>query len=1480
MKKLPQILLVTLLVIFAKSEHSFASHAAGGELVYEWLSDSTYRFYFKFYRDCSGAPEPGIVSLCYRNTCTNQSGSFTMSKLSTLPGGASNGEQVTTGCANNKNKCDSAASAIPGYREWWYSRDFTLPSRCANWKFFTIVIVRNPSANLANVGSQPPPFYVEATLNNVVAQGNSSPYFSVKPVPYVCINQQYNYNNGGVDPNNDSLDFEVLTPLTAANCSATSATSIGYQSKSPALSIPSNPFQTNNSFSIAASTGQLSFQPTELGPQTVSVRVNEYRNGVNIGSVMRDIQVQVINCTSTTPTVTTAPTTVSGNATFTNGQVVGCATKPFSFCYDIKSTSSSAVLVVNDNHAASTPGASVTYTNMATDSVRGCFTWTPGATDTGTRVFTVTVKDSSCATGGVPITQTYIVPLYVWAVTKALKDTTICYGDTADLVGVGGTAYVWSVLSGSSNSLSCTFCKSPKAYPLTTTTYVVSSNSSPICNQSTDTVTVTVNNPPTPVISSNSPICIGDTLELFASTVTGATGYDWVGVNGFTSSLQNPKILNTTGAASGIYAVRSIINGCYSSYAQANFYVGDPPDPVANSNSPVCENTPINLTSTGVNGFTVSSFSWTGPAGYTAFVQNPTITSASLSNTGQYIVQANINDCPAVYDTVSVNVLQAPNLPTVTSPVVYCEAATPSPLTASGTNLLWYTTPTGGVGSTTAPTPSTATPGSVNYYVTQTDGNSCESQRALITVVVNAKPSPPTVNAAYYYCQGSTAPPLTANGTNLLWYTSATGGVGSSTAPTPSTATVGNTVYYVSQTDANGCESDRAMITVFILALPSPPSVTSPVSYCEFGPSTPGLGNFANGSNLLWYTTLNGTGSIVPPTVNTSTPHTDTFYVTQTVGICESPMAMIIVNVFAKPAAPTVTTPIDYCQFTPASPLSANGQNILWYTAPTGGIGSSVPPVPSTTTVGTTDFYASQTINGCESDRAPITVNVKTKPQPPNGIDASYCQFATANPLTALGQNLLWYTQPVGGTSSSTGPVPPTNVADTLYYYVSQTVNGCESDRDTVSVIIKPKPQPPVADSVVEYCLDVQATQLTAQGQNLIWYAGPTGGVGTAIAPVPPTNPVGTASYYVSQTVDGCESDRAKIDVVIDTVVTARIVFSKQPVCKDDSVIISHVGVVPDSGTFTWGFDGGVILEGDTSGPYKIAWDTAGIKTITLYANVLNCKATDTQQIEVLPLPEVSFDMISAACIDQNVYLLPDTGLQYAWSYNWLLHDTTYIVDSLSGGYIVRWDSAGQKVVRLQTVSDSGCISPYFYDTIDIHEDPIAKIVADKALYDLCIRNEIRLSAQQFTNLRYEWEPSEFFADNRVADVVGILASSGYIKLHVYDDINCTAVDSIYAGVHICCDIQFPDAFTPNGDGTNDFFRPITGGNHTIKSFVIVNRYGQRVYESNSQRQGWDGKFNGVPQDMGTYFYYIKYTCNDDNASNEVEKKGNVVLIR
>src|SRR5690606_9157859 len=180
--------------------------------------------------------------------------------------------------------------------------------------------------------------------------------------------------------------------------------------------------------------------------------------------------------------------------------------------------------------------------------------------------------------------------------------------------------------------------------------YIVSNG----CTSTTASINVVVNpTPATPVLSSNSPVCSGNTLNL-ASNV--ATGNIWSGPNGFSSSVQNPNIPNAKTAASGFYSAYVVANGCTSATATVNVVVSSTPSaPVIASNSPICTGSNLNLTSN-----TAAGNNWSGPNGFTSTNQNPTITSATVAASGTYSNFIVVNGCTSATSTINVIVNPTP----------------------------------------------------------------------------------------------------------------------------------------------------------------------------------------------------------------------------------------------------------------------------------------------------------------------------------------------------------------------------------------------------------------------------------------------------------------------------------------------------------------------------------------------------------------------------------------------------------------------------------------------------------------------------------------------------------------------------------------------------------------------------------------------------------------------------------------------------
>jgi Fungalysin metallopeptidase (M36)/PA domain/Ig-like domain CHU_C associated len=948
-----------------------------------------------------------------------------------------------------------------------------------------------------------------------------------------------------------------------------------------------------------------------------------------------------------TPTLTlTAVTSGMNNNKYRCQVFIGCAITTSNVAL-LTVTGGATPPVITTQPTATTvcAGANVTFTSAASGtgvtynwevSTNGGTTWvsvTPAATTTTLTLNAVTTAMNNNryrmvatnGSGSAPSNGAILTVNAIPAAPTVTATIAYCQGATASALTATGTGLLWyTTATGGTGSATA---PTPSTTTTGTTTYYVSQTLS-TCESPRAAIAVTVNaTPAAPTATSPVAYCQGSTAIALTATGTGLLWYTTA--TGGTGSATAPTPV-TTIVGSTTYYVSSTLGTCEGSRAAIVVNItATPAAPTVTTPITYCQgSTAIALTATGTN-----LLWYTTATGGTGSATAPTPSTAVVGTTTYYVSQT--TGCEGPRAAILVSVIAATAAPSVVTPVSYCQNTTAIALSATGTNLKWYTTATGGVGSTTAPIPSTVTAGTFIFYVTQTLGICesprapitviivttpgvptvvtpvnycigatatplvvvipspldpsieyrwfttatggvgsltpptpltttlgstiyyvsaanitppyvCEGPRAAITVNITAVPTAPTVTSPITYCQGSIATALTATGTNLLWYTTATGGTGSSTAPIPSTTTVGNTSYFVSQTTA--CASARAEIVVSVIAATAAPTATSPVVYCQ---GTTATALTATGTNLLWYTTATGgTGSTTTPTPSTTTVGNTIYYVTQTIGICESPRTAITVTVNAIPLAPAVITPVNYCQNVTAVPLSATGSNLKWYPTATGGVGSATAPTPITTILGTTIYYVSQTVGTCEGPRAAISVIVAAvSPAPTVVSPVTYCQNATAVPLTATGTNLLWYTTATGGTGSTSAPTPSTTTVGSTIYYVTQNSTCGESVRTALTVVVNATPAAPTATAAISYCQGATATVLTATGTNLLWYTVPTGGTGSATAPTPTTATAGVTNYYVSQSLLGCESPRTLITVTVTALPALPTVVSPITYC-------------------------------------------------------------------------------------------------------------------------------------------------------------------------------------------------------------------------------------------------------------------------------------------------------------------------------------------
>lgn len=329
---------------------------------------------------------------------------------------------------------------------------------------------------------------------------------------------------------------------------------------------------------------------------------------------------------------------------------------------------------------------------------------------------------------------------------SAGSNTPVCAGDTLHLTGTStstGVSWSWAGVGSFSSSAEDTFIAN------TTTAmsgeYILTATLNSSGCSLKDTVSVLVKALPNkPTTSSNAPLCAGGTLNLTGSSTTSGVTYSWAGPGSYTSSVQNPSINNISAGASGDYICSATANGCSSKDTIAVVINPIPNKPTAGSNSLLCAGQDLNLTASTITGAT---YTWWGPAVFSASTQNPTRNNITTSHAGTYYVSATVNGCTSDTDSVVVLVNPDPQVNIVATPgndVCVGQSVSFVAFTANaGTSPSFQWMLNGApVGSTTASyTNSSLQSGDVVYCIMNATGN-CSSTFTDTSNIVNMTVTP------------------------------------------------------------------------------------------------------------------------------------------------------------------------------------------------------------------------------------------------------------------------------------------------------------------------------------------------------------------------------------------------------------------------------------------------------------------------------------------------------------------------------------------------------------------------------------------------------------------------------------------------------------------------------------------------------------------------------------------------------------------
>ncbi len=533
------------------------------------------------------------------------------------------------------------------------------------------------------------------------------------------------------------------------------------------------------------------------------------------------------------------------------------------------------------------------------------------------------------------------------------------------------------------------------------------------------------------------------------------------------------------------------------------------------------------------------------------------------------------------------------------------------------------------------------------------------------------------------------------------------------------------------------------------------------------------------------------------------------------------------------------------------------------------------------TNAGTYTVYVST--SGCQSSTVSTAVTVANPVKP----------IIYADSIACTGTTLLLTTDSVAGaTYTWIGPnnfsshlqdpsIPNVNAVNAGTYGLYVSYSGCNSSTATKIITVNPTPAAPTGSNV-SYCQNAIAAPLTANGTNLLFYTSPTGGTPLGSAPVPSTATPGTTTFYVSQITTVCESPRVPITVTVNPAPGAGIAAATRPsYCQYDTLTVAFAGTVQPGNTYTWTVTpAATVLSGSlqSPGPITFRFDNAGSIDIKIEVSNGVCSSKSLYLAQVNAIPDAELVVKKEPCLNEaiGIGLTDRNNLK---NYTVVYPGASLIqYDEARDVYYVKWGATGTYIITA-TLNSYLCPSAVVSDTVTVHDLPSVQIQGPTT-GTTCIGEATAVNAidPNAGNL-YTWGPAILFPDgkNQGPFVMPVLDAHTVVYVYASDAYGCTGTDSIALTSEACCSVYFPTGFTPNNDGKNDEFKPITDGNHKLNNFVVENRYGQMVYESRDEHKGWNGKLGGVDQPIGTYYYFIRFVCAN---GKEITQKGSVELIR
>jgi len=467
-------------------------------------------------------------------------------------------------------------------------------------------------------------------------------------------------------------------------------------------------------------------------------------------------------------------------------------------------------------------------------------------------------------------------------------------------------------------------------------------------------------------------------------------------------------------------------------------------------------------------------------------------------------------------------------------------------------------------------------------------------------------------------------------------------------------------------------------------------------------------------------------------------------------------------------------------------------------------------------------FVVQDGSTGCVSDTATFEIKYNNKPTVNLGKDTTICggnSLVLDAGAANFAYNIRW------STGATTQRIKVTE-AGTYWVTVS---NGICITTDTIQVGLVPTPLVDLPDTTI--CRG-QSVKLNAyvDGAQYLWSNGTTS---SSIL-------VSTQEdFWVKVMKNGC--------ITIDTIKVSvnpppDISLSRDmEMCPDQAIMLS---VSSNGGRIRW-------ATGETTS--SIVVTKPGGYWVTVSSD--NCIVRDTVQVRLKPSIKVDLGPDREICPGGSITLNgsnPD-----AISYLWNDGDPNPVKEITQGG---RYKLAVMDRFCNQVTMANVNVTVNGLPKINLGNDTV-----------LCHGEQLLLRAEGGGITSARWQ-------NGATGPTFEVTSSGTYNVTVFNECG-SSTDQIEVG-YIKCDPKptFPNAFTPNGDGKNDFFKPTVRGPMFEYELRIFNRWGEMIYITSDTHKGWDGKYKGAPVDNGTYVWWLTFKKMPGGPANVM--KGEVTVLR